>query len=164
MHALAVLQWFVDSGKISFLGLFYPNVSPIVKLEWIGSYESTAGREQLFGPPAADVLSACDNLCRLIDVSESRRFVQEQQATEDDFTKAEPYILKLENFINERTDFGDQSWLLGLDYSLESDPPNRWCGAINGAHWTNMQIVRCGSALEQVCRELWEVIRELKCT
>jgi len=162
MHALATLEWFVDTGKISLFGLFYPNVSPTVKPEWIGSYESAAEGEQLFGPPATDFLSACENLCRLIDASEGKRWVQERQPVEDDLTKAKPYILHLEDFINERIDLGDQSWLLGLEYGFESDPVNRWCGVINGADWTNMQITKCGSTLEQVCRELWGDIRALK--
>jgi len=36
---------------------------------------------------------------------------------------AEPNILKLKDFIDERIDFGDESWLLGLEYNLEEALP-----------------------------------------
>jgi len=162
MTALSLLKWLVDSGNIDYFVLFYPNFSPTLREQWVGSCATASGGAQIFALPAADFLGACENLIELIKASENISMPEvSEKEIDDDFKNAEPFIQGLVDFIIERIDAGDESWLMGLEYNQEDSLPERWSGVINGAEWSNMQISKTGSTLEQVCREQLETVSEL---
>lgn len=163
MNAIHNLIQLVNTGKLARISLFYPNLGPQPSQQWVASCESSDSYEQTSGWPATDFPSACENLWQAAKSSENVlvRDLPSSDEIELDLVSAMPYLTYLTDFIDQQREFGDPSWLLGLEYGPGEDVNGEWSGTINGGEWTNMQLDYVGTSLKEVVTKLWEAVKEM---
>ena len=153
MNALFQLQWCVEKKIIRLFDLFYPIVSPKVRKEWVASYEDPNTEEQIFGQGSSNIFLACENLIQKLNASEIPSIPEDHNTFN---LETRECINKLIDFIDQRIDIGDFSWMLSFEYNPEFGLDRIWCAAIEGGEFITSPIEKYAKNLSYVCSELYQ--------